>query len=117
MLTIGSGSVAAAAPAAEPEGFLIVNKATGRCLDAFAAEGGRNGNRVGLWDCNGGDTEVWRLVTAGGGTFPYRLVNAASGRCLDYPVESDGAVGWQFWLWDCNGSRSQQFAVAIPRGG
>lgn len=93
---------------------LLVNRGTGRCLDAFYSEGGGNGNRVGLWDCNGGITEVWRLSTVSTGTFPYRLVNARSGRCLDYPAESGGAIGWQFKLWDCNGSASQNLAL-VPQ--
>ncbi|MCG8926412.1 RICIN domain-containing protein, partial [Lentzea sp. CC55] len=61
----------------------------GYCLDNFASGGGANNSKVGLWTCNGGVTERWRLRLWNSGMFyGYNLVNEASGRCLDYPASA-----------------------------
>ncbi|SPE99800.1 RICIN domain-containing protein [Streptomyces sp. MA5143a] len=95
--------------------YHLVNRGTGRCLDAFYSGGGENGNAVGLWDCNGGISEQWRLISSHDLLYPYALVNERKGRCLDYPAESDGRIGWQFKLWDCNQSASQNLKL-VPFG-
>ncbi|RKT55208.1 RICIN domain-containing protein [Saccharothrix australiensis] len=90
--------------------FYIVNKGTGRCLDAHYNEGGGNGNRVGLWDCNGGITEKWYVYNNGNtGNYWMKIINARSGRSLDYPASSGGANGWQYILWDYYPSTGQQY--------
>lgn len=122
-LITGSLTSATAAPARSgttdaallADVFHLVNRGTGRCLDAFFSGGGENNNAVGLWDCNGGISEQWRLVSSGNPGYPYALVNANKGRCLDYPAESGGTIGWQFKLWDCNRSASQNLKL-VPFG-
>jgi hypothetical protein len=85
--------------------YYIVNKATGKCLDAHAGFGGGNNNPVGLWDCNNGVTERWYFTdNRSSGPYWIKITNAGSGRCLDYPASSGGANGWQYVLWDCVGS-------------
>lgn len=126
-LVTGSLTSATAAPARSSstdsallaDVFRLVNRGTGRCLDAFWSGGGGNGNSVGLWNCNDGITEQWRLVASGNPSYPYALVNQRQtpegNRCLDYPAESQGVIGWQFKLWDCNRSESQDLAL-VPHG-
>jgi hypothetical protein len=91
--------------------YYVVNRETGKCLDAFASGGGVNGNKVGLWTCNDGITEQWHLYRV---TYETRRVwvflNARSWRALDYPAESYGAYGWQYQIWDYHSSiLGQQF--------
>jgi hypothetical protein len=124
-LITGSLTAATAAPARSgtndaallADVYHLVNRGTGRCLDAFASGGGHNNNAVGLWECNDGSSEQWRLVFSNKPSpgYPYALVNANGGRCLDYPAESEGRVGWQFKLWDCNRSASQNLKL-VPYG-
>lgn len=90
--------------------FYIVNYGTGRCLDAHYGDGGGNGNRVGLWDCNGGITEQWYVYNNGStGNYWMTIINARNGRSLDYPASSGGANGWQYLLWDFVNSSGQQY--------
>jgi hypothetical protein len=96
--------------------FRIVNMGTGRCLDAFYSDGGGNGNRVGLWDCNGGITELWHAwlhYDENRGEFSYRFLNARNGRALDYPQSSAGDIGYQYELWvDHPWSSTQRFRLS-----
>lgn len=74
--------------------FYIVNAGTGRCLDAHYDDGGGNGNRVGLWDCNNGITEQWYTYDNGSsGSYWMTIINARTGRSLDYPASSGGRTG------------------------
>ncbi|GIG58644.1 hypothetical protein Lfu02_30160 [Longispora fulva] len=88
----------------------IVNKWTGRCLDAWYSDGGGNGNRVGLWDCNGGISEKWYLYNNGSsGPYWLEIINARTGRSLDYPASSGGANGYQYLTWDYMNSTGQRY--------
>lgn len=81
----------------------IVNRASGRCLDADAGAYGANGTSVQLWDCLGVNqpNQRWylRWVTAG----RFQLVNKAGGRCLDATAQGNGQNGTRIQLWDCFG--------------
>jgi hypothetical protein len=82
----------------------------GYCLDNFASGGGANNSKVGLWSCNNGVSERWRLRIWNDGMFyKYNLVNEASGRCLDYPASAGNNIGWQINVYDCfNGASAGQ---------
>jgi hypothetical protein len=84
-----------------------------RCLDAFYSEGGGNGNRVGLWDCNDGITEKWDIWqdTLAHDGWDISILNARNQKSLDYPASSGGALGWQYELWTQAESTGQRFAV------
>jgi hypothetical protein len=105
-LSSGIAAPAAAVPLSEGP-YYVRNLGTMRCLDAFYSGGGVNGNPVGLWDCNNGITERWRLVKRGDSGYPYQLINMRSGLCLDYEAASGGEPGARFKLWGCNGSPAQ----------
>jgi len=80
----------------------VSGRGDGYCLDNFASGGGANNSPVGLWTCNGGITEQWRLhVYNKGALYNTNLVNVSSGRCLDYPASAGAAYGWQFNVYDC----------------
>lgn len=85
---------------------------SGYCLDNFASGGGANNSPVGLWECNGGLTELWYYrYTGGSSLYDVLLVNAASNRCLDYPAAAGNNIGWQFNVYDCKDGAApgQQF--------
>jgi hypothetical protein len=93
--------------------FYIVNRGTGRCLDAHSSYGGGNGNPVGLFDCNGGVTEWWAVASRiYRSDYTFRISNGRNGRCLDYPASSGGADGWQYTIWDCLGTTGQWFRIS-----
>lgn len=96
--------------------YLRVVGRPGYCLDNFASGGGANNSKVGLWTCNGGITERWRLRAWNSGTFyGLNLVSEASGRCLDYPASAGNNIGWQINVYDClnGGSAGQNFHRTI----
>ena len=43
----------------ELDGYLIINVASGRCLDADLATIGGQGTKVQVWDCSGGANQQW----------------------------------------------------------
>jgi hypothetical protein len=92
------------ASAGLPDGIVyIVNVWTRKCLDATWEDGGGNGTRVQLWDCNGSSTERWFLgYSHRTDAYSRVLINDRRGYYLDYPAESGGNVGWQFQLWAGN---------------
>ncbi|GIE99467.1 RICIN domain-containing protein [Paractinoplanes rishiriensis] len=96
--------------------YELRNSYTGTCLDAHFNGGGLNGNRVGLWQCNGGISTQWDLYeNIDAVDYRFQLVNArtptdnSQRRCLDYPANSGGANGFQYLLWDCVNSSGQKF--------
>ncbi|BCY11437.1 glycoside hydrolase family 97 protein [Actinoplanes sp. L3-i22] len=74
----------------------VVNRGTGRCLDA-------NGTVVQTWPCNGGANQQWWRSPATGA-----FRGTGSGRCLDLP-NGNQANGTRPALWDCNGGSNQQW--------
>jgi len=115
-VVLGLSSVLAApAAAAGITGIYYIHNLGARlCLDAFYSGGGVNGNPVGLWECNRGITEQWRLVPRGTGAYPYQLKNMRNQNlCLDYEAASGGEPGWQFKLWSCNGSAAQNLLLNV----
>jgi hypothetical protein len=80
-----------------PNDFMIVNRATGKCLDVngWSADDGAD---VQLWTCHGGANQRWRFEGLTDGTS--RLINTASGKALDAADcgTTDG-TDIQQWTW------------------
>jgi hypothetical protein len=81
-------------------------KDTSRCLDVDLNQGGRNGNRVQLWTCNGQPQQGWRLN-------PYGAIQSIKypSKCLDADLNTINRDGTIVQLWDCNGQQQQQWSV------
>jgi Ricin-type beta-trefoil lectin domain len=87
-----------------PDGT-IVNKQSGRCLDADLGTIGANGTKMQLWDCWGGNNQKWNAMPAKN---PDQTVSADGtmrniqiGRCLDADLGTIGTNGTKVQLWDC----------------
>lgn len=85
--------------------YQIVNKASGRCLDAAYQWGGVNGTPIQLWDCYGPGqlNQIWQVYYEGDNA-NYVFRNKMYGRVLDAKWESIGANGTPVQLWDNYGS-------------
>ncbi|EEP72330.1 hypothetical protein MCAG_02657 [Micromonospora sp. ATCC 39149] len=84
-------------PVATTSEVTLVNRATGKCLDVYASSL-VDGADAGLWTCNGGANQRWRIDEAAGGN--YRLINLASSKALD--VNGCGTADGtkiQQWSW------------------
>jgi hypothetical protein len=84
------------------DGF-IKNTLSGRCLDVWGAPGGKNGDELGLFDCessgkspNGQPTDQKWFLTPDG-----FIKNQLSGRCVDVLGAPGTANGSAVVLWDC----------------
>jgi Ricin-type beta-trefoil lectin domain len=93
-------------------GAVIRNYQSGKCLDADANYLSQNGDRVQLWDCNGGDNQKWYLDPANpqDGT-QFHLRNVADGKCLDADANGINNNGDKVQLWDCSGGTEQKWRV------
>ncbi|MFE6054282.1 RICIN domain-containing protein [Kitasatospora sp. NPDC056446] len=80
--------------------YRLVNQGTGKCLEV-ADWRTDNGAPVRQWDCTGGDSQRWVLVSETGyDSGRWALVNVHSGKCLDVPggIMRNGVTLQQ---WDC----------------
>ena len=100
--------------------YQIVNRASGRCLDANAGWGGGNGTPVQLWDCYGTGqlNQIW-YVYQDGDYLDYTIMSKQYGRVLDAAWEYGGLNGSYIQLWDYYGSgqlnqRWRWLCQAIP---
>jgi hypothetical protein len=83
-------------------GAVIRNYQSGKCLDADANFLGQNGDRVQLWDCNGGDNQKWYPEpTNPNDKSQVRLRNVAGDKCLDADANGIHNNGDKVQLWDC----------------
>jgi hypothetical protein len=89
--------------------FEIKNAAHELCLDAAGSGDGTNGDKIELWQCNGGSNQMW--AEQGIDSF---WVNQAHGLCLDaadpglQPGEQGGLYnGDKVQLWKCNSGYNQ----------
>jgi len=98
LLTAVAGTAVPAAAATANGG--LRGTASGRCLDVpgFTAT---NGTQVTLWDCTGGDNQVWTYTST-----KQLLVYGA--KCLD-ALWPNNAAGTKVGIWDCNGQANQQW--------
>jgi alpha-galactosidase len=77
----------------------LVSAASGRCIDD--PDGSMdNGALIAIWDCHGGNNQLWTRTRAGQFT--------ASGKCLD-AYDNQTAPGTKVELWTCNGGANQQW--------
>ncbi len=119
---LGFALLAQACAAASPEdpahdeqnlsstGTPIVGLA-GKCVDDDG-DGTADGNRIQLYDCNGGDAQAWTYTN---GTFV-----GPAGKCLDVQDNAQRS-GTPVWLYTCNGTTAQQWtekgATLVSAGG
>jgi hypothetical protein len=73
----------------------------GKCLDDFAGDT-RNGNPVGIWDCNGNPWQDWSMTDG--------HIVGIGGKCLDVKggATGNGAI---VQLYTCNGTGAQRWQV------
>ncbi|MGC4894688.1 RICIN domain-containing protein [Micromonospora sp. DT31] len=89
-----------------PETYLLVNAASGKCLDVNEASTD-DGADVQQWSCNGQGNQQWKFQPAGGAVL---LVAVHSGRCAQ--VDDAGTeAGRQLEQAPCGGAPEQQWAV------
>lgn len=88
------------------------------CLDAEDDSGGnpsQDGDRVQMWQCNGGNNQEWSFVSVLNGQ-DWQIVNEASGKCLDAEADQYGdpdSNGDRIQLWTCNGGHNQYWSEAL----
>ena len=87
----------------------IRSAASGKCLDADANFLRFNGDRVQLWDCNGGDNQQWRPLPNRDNQGTIRLENAADGKVLDADANGIWNNGDKVQLWDWTGAGEQRW--------
>lgn len=89
-------------PTEEQHHFLVVSRANGLCLDAYAAT---DGATVGTYDCNMTGQQKWRLIDQGNGTVS--ISDKRSGRCLEAPVTGGANLG--LTIAGCRNAANQQW--------
>ena len=94
-LTPGSGTVSA------PYGPITSVLNANKCVDD-ANSSSTDGNKVEIWDCNGGGNQNWTLASNG--------TIQIYGKCLDITGAST-ANGALVELWTCNGGGNQVWTV------
>lgn len=97
---IGAGIATAAPASAATANGSLRGAASSRCLDVpgFTAT---NGTQLTLWDCTGGDNQVWTYTTT-------KQLLVYGGKCLD-AIQPNNAPGTTVAIWDCNGGANQQW--------
>lgn len=81
-----------------------------QCLDAMDEDGGRNGNRVQVWTCNGSSNQRW-FWTGRSGTEQEGALKSVRfpGMCLDADLNGEGRNGTILQLWRCNYEEQQMW--------
>ncbi|MEU3508273.1 lectin [Streptomyces longwoodensis] len=94
----GNGGTKPPGPPPAPSGPVTSRLNAGKCLDNYSGSS-TNGNKVGVWDCNGTDAQRW---TFRDGTLQ------TGGKCLD--IMSGGTSnGSLVEIWECHGGANQQW--------
>jgi hypothetical protein len=89
------------------DGYRIVNKNSGKCLDVL--EGSKeNGARLQQWECLDPKSIQNQVYTLRPGNGSYELIARHSGRCVDV-VNADTANGAGLQQWTCNGFAQQKW--------
>ncbi|WP_405056285.1 ricin-type beta-trefoil lectin domain protein [Kribbella sp. NBC_01505] len=98
---IGSVIMQAVTPAYKPAGNTVVSNWNGKCLDV---PGGSytDGQRVAVWDCNGGANQQWQFTGS--------EVRTQNNKCLDVNGGST-TNGAAIQLWSCNNTVAQRFEL------
>lgn len=77
-----------------------IMKIGGYCVDAEGNRG-KDGDYVGLWECNGQQNQVWY-------EYPDGTVRGINGKCLDINM-ANTRYGARLVIWQCNGGMNQQW--------
>jgi hypothetical protein len=85
-----------------PVGTIISGVSSTKCVDD-ANSSSTNGNKVEIWDCNGGANQNWTLASNG--------TIQIYGKCMDITGNAT-ANGTLVELWDCNGGGNQVWSVS-----
>jgi hypothetical protein len=82
-----------------PNDVMLVNRATGKCLEV-SDWSSADGANVRLWSCHGGANQRWRIEPLADGTA--RIVNQGSNKLLDVADcgTADGTSIQQYTWWD-----------------
>lgn len=97
-----------------PEGAITLSvEASHRCLDADTGQGGVNGNKVQIWDCNNENQQWWDVFQEGSSDV-FVFVNVKYNKCLDQATQSYAQNGGKVQLWDCNFLVQQQWTYDSP---
>jgi hypothetical protein len=75
----------------------------GKCLDVDAAQDGRNGATVQIWDCHGGPNQMWTWDRDNA------AIVSSSGKCLAVRPNDIGNRRARVTIWDCSGNPNQQW--------
>lgn len=93
--------------------YLLVNKASGLCLDPAGYAGGSGAN-VGMYRCDGGLDQVLQMTKRTNGDYG-RLLTAKGNACLDVSGY-DGAAGANVGLYTCEDQDDQAWNIAEADG-
>ncbi|GAA1000957.1 RICIN domain-containing protein [Acrocarpospora macrocephala] len=109
---VGLSSPAQAAP---PTGFTtVVNRGSGKCVDARAAASA-NGTAVQQYSCNGSTAQSWQFQATSGGYF---RVNSALNAAQVWDVTNVSAAdSAPIQLWAYGGGNNQQWQAVEEPGG
>lgn len=120
LVTPGAAQAAAPVPAVVTSGasfvgtVLIESQWNGKCLDADTNQGGVNGNRVQIWDCNVQSQQLWDAYAMDDDPYQVMFVNVRYGKCLDGDAGTVNRDGAKVQLWTCNGWANQKWVINVP---
>jgi hypothetical protein len=84
-----------------PDTYLIVNQASGKCLDVNGASEDDDA-KIQQWDCHQGTNQQWKVVWQDSA---FLLVSVGSGKCA--AIEDDDKPAQR----DCSGGSGQRWTV------
>jgi poly(hydroxyalkanoate) depolymerase family esterase len=87
------------APPPPPAGPITAGDNSAKCVDDSGLSTA-NGNKIQLWDCNGGANQSWTVEPDG--------TLRVYGKCMDI-TGANYSNGTNIDLWDCNGGANQQW--------
>ena len=113
--TQGSASAANTAAAAIPTGYTtVVNKGSGKCVDARSAASA-DGTAVQQYTCNGSTAQNWQLTATDGGYYRVNSnLNAAEAWDVTGVSTADSAL---IQLWTYSGGNNQQWLPVAEADG
>ncbi|WP_180687231.1 family 43 glycosylhydrolase [Streptomyces gossypiisoli] len=100
-------------PAAASTTYTVVNRNSGKCLDA-AGGSSADGANVQQYACHGGSNQRWRLENLGDDT--HRLVNVATGKVID-TADCSAADGADLRQWSWLNNTCQRFRFLATDSG
>lgn len=83
--------------------MLVYLPHTSKCVDLLGGNA-TNGNQLGLWDCNGGDSQQWGFDPEWGTIYLATSAASDATKC----VQTRGIVHATIEIWDCNVQDARQ---------